>query len=608
MAECGTRSAASNFRKAQFQAEDKNCPGKLYPTQAQRITHVFRQTGSDLSMEKNTIRSEEIRSDRQIAATYAASAKSSGSIDMEFSAGAFDPFIAAYLGTEWTQANTFATERGEHVAFTATNTIVVKGVDLTNVFAVNGTIKTEGFANSANNKYWTISAIAFASGDTTITTVQNDAVVEAGNVYGAVMDASDVLVSGTGLQLSGGDLVDGGGASVFAAARAAGKLEKGRKVMLQGLGYPTAEIQLTANPADGDQLVINDIVYEFDNDDVVDIGAVKVDVGADANESAANLGAAIMKVLQEKRDFAAVTGVATDTVSVKGLKDALTITTTAGSISINNAVAADATKHGVYTIVAATDTNLTLSPTPNDDANANTVMLVLKGSHAAPPSDASKIVKQTFRYEDDYTDIGRVLSYHGQAVAGVSMEVTAEELIKGSVEFVGTKVVPLSTSEIGNETTNIVIDALSTPLFNATTNVNAIMKDGSALQSTAMSFGLDMKTDIKQNYGIGSYFPSGTNPGSLDITGKLEVYFESLELFDKFYNNQYISLEFTLEDIDGNTYVITVPRVFLSQDKINNGGLNDNVMEEIEWNADLDPVTKTSIIFSRMSSAIPPVV
>jgi len=145
MADCGLRSAGSNFVKAVYQEEDRSCPGKLYPTRAQRKTYVYRQTGSSLKMDKKTLRSEEIRSDRQIAATYAASASSGGNIDMEFSAGAFDPFIAAYLGTDWTQDINYTVQRGEHVSFTANNTIVVKGVDLTDEFPVNRTIKTEGF-------------------------------------------------------------------------------------------------------------------------------------------------------------------------------------------------------------------------------------------------------------------------------------------------------------------------------------------------------------------------------------------------------------------------------------------------------------------------------
>lgn len=607
---CGTKAASANRRKARFQKEDLACPGKLYPTLAQRHTYVMRQVGSGLNMEKKTVRSEEIRADRMITTTYATSAKSAGKIDMELSAGSFDPFLEGYIGANWTTTMSYDLQKGEHVAFTTVNTIEVTGVDLSNVYSNGSIVKTEGFLNEANNRYWTVTAVAYsAATDKTTLTVAETAIVEAGNVYGALSDAGDVLVNGTTLKISaGGILEDTVGATVFQAARAAGKLERGTHVMLQGLGLATGSVAFTGVPVDGETLVINNVTFEFDNDGIVGIGAVPVTIGADANTTATNLATAIMKELAKKRVFVSANAT-TGTVALKALKnDPDVVNSVAGTVTnatVTNFTGGDSTKEGIFKIIGVSDTQLTLSPTPTADANAGGLRVVLKGSHLTPPNDPTQILKQTFRIEDEFTDINSVLSYHNQSVSGISLELSAEDLVKGNVEFVGAEVQALTATEIGNTTTNVVHDVLNTPLYNATTDVTAITLDGSEFPATVMSFSIEMKTEVKQFSAIGSYFPTGTNPGSLAITGKLDVYFENLTMFNKFFNNVYINIGLTLEDIDGNTYVFSIPRAFMSKDEVDTGGLDDTIMEKIEWTADVDPVTNKSILMSRFSSSLP---
>ncbi len=71
-------------------------------TPATPVFKPIRHTGTTLGLSKDSIQSEEIRSDRQISDLRHGNKSSSGDINTEISYGSFDDFLEAGLGGTWT--------------------------------------------------------------------------------------------------------------------------------------------------------------------------------------------------------------------------------------------------------------------------------------------------------------------------------------------------------------------------------------------------------------------------------------------------------------------------------------------------------------------------
>jgi hypothetical protein len=614
MSNCGFNSAESNRSVLRYALEDPSCPGKLL---SNAVVYEMRLTNNDFELDKKTGTSEEIRKDRQISEVYALGASSKGNIDYEFAAGTIDPFLQAYLGGRWTNDLNFTTVKGEQVSFTANNTLTIVGVDKTVGFKNGGTIKTEGFLNKENNRYWTITNSAFTSGNTVLTLTGTAAVVEAGNVYSTVFNADDVILSGTSIQCDATGFHDGAAGNIFAAARAAGNLEIGRTIYVQGLGLEEATLTFTGQPSNGEQFVISTVLpdgdirsttYEFSTDGTVALGAVKIDIGVDFDTTGANAEKVIMQQLAEKDQYVSADyNNSTNVLTLRNLRIAGggSVAGSLTNVSIVNFTGGDSTVGGRYMITGCTDSLLSVTPTPGTDSNGSGKTVIIKGSHLVPPSDSSDIKKDSFHFETEFGDVSQFMLYKGQMLGGVTLEASAEDVVKGTIETMGTRVSSSQTTSM-NEVGYTRVDALSTPVYNGTSNVRSLRKNYSDMGTAILSFSIDMKTDLRARSALGYYFPTSIGQGSLDITGKIEAYFLDLSLFNDFYDNKYVAFDFMFVDADNNSYMITLPRVFLKTDKVTPGGLNEDVIEEIEYGTTFDPVSKASIIYNRFSSLIPP--
>lgn len=610
---CGLNTAESNRIVLRFQKEDPNCYGNL-KTSGTRVTKVARVKSADVNVNKETQVSEEIRADRQVSGTYALNASSESSFDYEMARGTIDDFIAAYLGLEdWTKSMSMSIVRGDNVSFTANNTLEVVGKDLTPYFQANDVVKTEGFIDPANNNYWTISAVSFASGKTTFTFVETTAVVEAGNAYSTIMDANDVLVMGTDIKADNNGFYSS--SPIFQTLRANGKLEPGRYIHVSGLGLEEGSLALTGQPNNGEVLTISDgnksINFEFVTiGNAPQPGNTGVEIGSTANDTANNLQKAIMQALNERRLLcsAKVTSSGgTETVTIRNLRreggGAISGTITNGSIT--NFSGSKPEVSGYFKILSATDTRIDVSPSPVTENNASSLRVVIKGSHAAPPSKASDIKKLAFWLERGHEDINQFFLVKGQRVETIEMNISSGDLVSGNVNFVGSELNVLTETELGKPIYTQQ-DALTTPVFNATSNVKEVRRDGQTLPGVIMSVKLTMSTDLRKQFSVGSYYNKGVGQGRLDITGEMEVYFQNQEWYNRFLQNQYVNLEMFMEDADNCGYVISLPKIFLTKDEVPSGGIDEDVMENISFTANLDDsLSKASVVFSRFSSTLP---
>jgi hypothetical protein len=202
----------------------------------------------------------------------------------------------------------------------------------------------------------------------------------------------------------------------------------------------------------------------------------------------------------------------------------------------------------------------------------------------------SKIIKngstyQPFFIEQGHTDIGQYHRFLGMACNVLTLSIPDRGEITGGYQFIG-----LSTSlEDAVPSGATYTAAASTPVFSAGYNVSQIAIDGTPLSSCIIkNVSLELNNNVTPKTGPGVIGACETNPHRLTITGKMSAYFENDDMYDRLHNGTPFALKITLLDSNSKSYIITLPRLFLSANKAPLGGVDEDVMENLEFTAAYD--------------------
>ena len=118
-------------------------------TPATGKTRELRYTGSTLNVQKDTAISEEIRSDRMVPDIIETAMRSSGDVNIEFSAGSHDDFLEGFMYGAWTRPMTFDAVKGVSVVWFSSSVLYINGSDVSAYFEAGHRIRTDGFVNPA---------------------------------------------------------------------------------------------------------------------------------------------------------------------------------------------------------------------------------------------------------------------------------------------------------------------------------------------------------------------------------------------------------------------------------------------------------------------------
>lgn len=153
----------------------------------------IRHTSTTLGLSKESLQSEEIRNDRQIADFRHGAYQVGGDMNIELSFASFDDLLEAVLLGTWTSTKTTGAQ-----SFSATVGTVVRsaGSFLTDGFAVNDVVINSGFTNAGNNGRFRISALTATV--MTLTALEGQTmVVEAAAAGRQVNSLRAILKAGT---------------------------------------------------------------------------------------------------------------------------------------------------------------------------------------------------------------------------------------------------------------------------------------------------------------------------------------------------------------------------------------------------------------------------
>lgn len=588
--------ADSNRASLREIIEDNNDWG-LTPVSG--VTRARRFRTSSITATKETTVSEEIRDDRMVSSVIEVAAMSGGEIAWEFAAGTTDlDFQRALMGA-WTRPMDWDVFRGKHITIVDNNTIRIGGGDYTDYFTVGRRIKTSGFVNANNNDYFQIGSTSFGAGATDVNISTTTLVAETGNVLGTLADANDVIVlKSTAIRFGNTAFTfDSNGGNVFAAAIAAGQLVAGQRIYVEGVGYETGTFTIATAVAD-DEAIVNDGV----NAAVTFIADTDFEIGVDDTATAANLAAAI-NAMRATGDFNVAATSALGVVTVTNLyKTGGTLSETGATITAVNFSGGSATAGGFYTIVSLTDDAITVDrAVPVIAAGKN---VTVKGSMLRNPATSATIQPQSCAIETGFQDVDQFFVVDGLRCGSIEMEVSSGSIITGQSTLMGRETKRAAVEKLtGGAYTPL--DAPTTEVVSATANVGALIVDGVEQTTAIKSIQFSIDGNLRNQQAVGSKFPIGIAAGRLNLTGTIEAYFADGVMYDKFLAHETVSLAFPIIDQDANTYYFTIPAFKVSSDPVAPGGLDQDVMESLEFTAFRDQATKCMIQIDRFSSTDP---
>ena len=221
---------------------------------------------------------------------------------------------------------------------------------------------------------------------------------------------------------------------------------------------------------------------------------------------------------------------------------------------------------------APTSTVLVLdASTPIDTAIAGTAMAA--GAIISSSRAANGNVMKSYTLEVGHADMTPAVyrQYTGMIPSKVDYKLVDGDIVTGSFEFMGksmTKPMP-NTTCLG-----VPAEPQTFTPANATRGVFDIIEGGVSISASTFIKTMDFSIDnsLRMQTAVGVFGSAGIGAGTMQIMGKLGVYFADASLYNKFLNGAASSLSLPLLDVDGNGYVYYFPRIKYTSAKVNVGG------------------------------------
>ena len=209
---------------------------------------------------------------------------------------------------------------------------------------------------------------------------------------------------------------------------------------------------------------------------------------------------------------------------------------------------------------------------------------------------------RSYTIEKEFSDIGRFIQFKGMRAGTMSLDLAFGSIITGSVMFAGTGGVTATTSLVGVGSSEALT---STTAMNASSDVGSVKIDGLETDICINTLSFTMENNLRAINCIGKAAPKDQRLGTCNITGSAGMYLtaESFALYEKALLNGDISLEYTVTD-GTNSYTFLLPRVKLSGDAPQSGGLDQDVMFTANFTALIDTVENTPIRITRTPNVV----
>jgi hypothetical protein len=184
--------------------------------------------------------------------------------------------------------------------------------------------------------------------------------------------------------------------------------------------------------------------------------------------------------------------------------------------------------------------------------------------------------------------------YLGVSVSSLSLNFAARQSVKGTLNLMGQKEVQDTVIVTGATYT-----AANTKPVMCSHHVASLNVAGLTTQPRIKTLSLQIANNLRVRDGVGDLYTGEFGVGQCDVTGTMEAYFASGELYQKVLDHGSAAISFTVGSTANEKYTFNLPKcVFLDGNKTL-GGKNDDVMVSVPFRGVYDATTGGSIKVTR---------
>jgi len=201
---------------------------------------------------------------------------------------------------------------------------------------------------------------------------------------------------------------------------------------------------------------------------------------------------------------------------------------------------------------------------------------------------------RSFRMEKGWLDLGKYSPMRGVCINTLDLDVTSRRIVRFRVGYMG------RGAEAGVTTSVSGTTALTQPSSNAPIRAGDLIQITSAGTSGPLDFStgisasavrMTINNNLRERPLATQYYTDDFGRGVMEITGTVEAYFKDILIFNQFRTNGLFSLRWTMRDPDlvsANTYRITLPKLKVTDAPIPTPGLEQDIIQTINWRALVD--------------------
>ncbi|WP_238258174.1 phage tail tube protein, partial [Methylobacterium gnaphalii] len=185
--------------------------------------------------------------------------------------------------------------------------------------------------------------------------------------------------------------------------------------------------------------------------------------------------------------------------------------------------------------------------------------------------------------------------FDGCMVSMLSLAIASRAAITGSVTLMGQQ------EELDEEIITGATYAVpgTTPISTASANVAALTVTGVATPPKVRSLNIEINNNLRTRPLVGSLFTDSFGYGRCEVTGTLECYFETNDLYQKVLDHGSGALSFTVGNAPNKKYTFSLPKIIFGNGERRPGGNNDDVMVSIPFRAVYEETAAATIVLTR---------
>ena len=196
-------------------------------------------------------------------------------------------------------------------------------------------------------------------------------------------------------------------------------------------------------------------------------------------------------------------------------------------------------------------------------------------------------------FETGATD--QFLRFTGCQVGSMSLELAAEEIVKGSMGLMGMG----HATGTAIETGATYVAANTKEPMSCSTDVGSLTVSGVSPNPTLLSASINIENNLRPRLAIGNSGPVGIGAGRCVVTGSFEAYFESLALYNAFKDHDDAAISLTVGSVANEKYTIAIPKTKLSNGVVQTPGNDQDVFVTADFQAIYDTTSAAAISVTR---------